>query len=72
MHEQSSAIAAATITVTKGQPTAEELAAVTALLTAMGTAAPAANDTPAEPQRVARIRKRRALTPRLGWSLGRH
>ncbi|MGO2053588.1 hypothetical protein CQ010_02020 [Arthrobacter sp. MYb211] len=71
MPEQSTANAAALITVTKGKPSAEELAAVTALLTAMGTAAPAENDMPVEPQRVARIRKRRALTPRLGWSLGR-
>lgn len=59
------------IQITKGKPTDEELAAITALLTAISHAAPHEEQAPAAPQRVARLRKRRALSPRLGWSLGR-
>ncbi|GGJ55146.1 acyl-CoA carboxylase subunit epsilon [Glutamicibacter ardleyensis] len=71
MTEQSNAPAAAQIQVTKGKPTAEELAAVTALLTAMGSATSEEIEVPAVPERMTRLRKRRALSPRLGWSLGR-
>ena len=71
MTEQSTAPAAAQIQVTKGKPTAEELAAVTALLTAMGSARIEEPEAHAVPERMTRLRKRRALSPRLGWSLGR-
>ncbi|HAY43300.1 MAG TPA: hypothetical protein DCY59_07000 [Micrococcaceae bacterium] len=71
MTEQSTAPAVAQIQVTKGKPTAEELAAVTALLTALGSARIEEPEAPAVPERMTRLRKRRALSPRLGWSLGR-
>lgn len=60
------------IRVTKGNPTAEELAAVTALLCAMGNApAPEPEAQAPARKRIKRLRKRRALTPRLGWAIGR-
>lgn len=70
--EQNTALPVAPqIRVTKGNPSDEELAVVTALLAAMGNA-PAAEPEIVEPKkRVARIRRRRALTPRLGWTIGR-
>lgn len=71
MQEDQSA-STATISVTRGNPTAEELAVVTALLTAIGSmnSAPPAEHEPAA--RVTQIRKRRALSaPRLPWSIGR-
>ncbi len=72
MDQQAHASAAARLTVTRGNPTPEELAAVTALLMALdcqeqqtARAVPAA-------KRVTRLRKRNALsTPRLSWNLGR-
>ncbi|MFR0637101.1 acyl-CoA carboxylase subunit epsilon [Arthrobacter sp. LS16] len=72
MDQQAYASAAAQLTVTRGNPTPEELAAVTALLMALdcqeqqtARAVPAA-------KRVTRLRKRNALsTPRLSWNLGR-
>lgn len=64
-------LTAAQITITKGNPSDEELAAVTALLMAVGNS-PAEQPEPTEgKKRVARLRKRRALTPRLPWSVGR-
>jgi len=70
--EQNSALPAAPqIRVTKGNPSDEELAVVTALIAAMGNA-PAPAPQAAEPKkRVDRIRRRRALVPRLGWTIGR-
>lgn len=63
----------ATLSVTRGNPTPEELAAVTALLTALGSATSAAPNEQEPAARVTRIRKRRALsTPRLPWTIGRH
>jgi len=60
------------IRVTKGNPSAEELAAVTALLCAMGNApAPEPEAQAPAHKRITRLRKRRALTPRLGWTIGR-
>lgn len=62
----------ATLSVTRGNPTAEELAAVTALLTTLGSAATAASQEQEPAERVARIRKRRALSvPRLPWTIAR-
>ncbi|GAA1409368.1 hypothetical protein AUR04nite_22250 [Glutamicibacter uratoxydans] len=63
---------AAQICITKGNPTAEELAAVTALLTAMGNARSNEQEQAAPPKRMTLLRRRRALTtPRLSWNLGR-
>lgn len=60
------------LTITRGNPSPEELAAVTALLTALGSRPSGNGQEPAPAQRVTRIRKRRALsTPRLSWNLGR-
>lgn len=60
------------IRVTKGNPSAEELAAVTALLCAMSNSpAQQPEENAQAKKRVARLRKRRALTPRLGWTIGR-
>ncbi|MDR4533558.1 acyl-CoA carboxylase subunit epsilon [Glutamicibacter sp. PS] len=60
------------LSVTKGNPTPEELAALTAIVASLANRpAPEAQPAPAK-RRVARIRKRRALTtPRLSWNLGR-
>lgn len=71
MQQDTATPAAPQIRVTKGNPTAEELAAVTALLCAMGNT-PAEQPVAAAPakKRVTRLRKRRALTPRLGWTIG--
>ncbi|WP_349931363.1 acyl-CoA carboxylase subunit epsilon [Glutamicibacter mishrai] len=71
MQQDTATPAAPQIRVTKGNPTAEELAAVTALLCAMGNT-PAEQPEAAAPakKRVTRLRKRRALTPRLGWTIG--
>ncbi|MCS3492511.1 MULTISPECIES: acyl-CoA carboxylase subunit epsilon [Micrococcaceae] len=70
--EQNAALPVAPqIRVTKGNPSDEEVAVVTALLAAMGNT-PAPAPEAAEPKkRVARIRRRRALAPRLGWTIGR-
>ncbi|MBF6671283.1 MULTISPECIES: acyl-CoA carboxylase subunit epsilon [Glutamicibacter] len=72
MEQDTATPAAPQIQVTKGNPSAEELAAVTALLCALGNA-PAEQPDEAAPakKRVTRLRKRRALTPRLGWTVGR-
>lgn len=70
--EQNTALPVAPqIRVTKGNPSDEELAVVTALLAAMGNAPAAEPETVELKKRVARIRRRRALTPRLGWTIGR-
>lgn len=71
MDELTKQTAQTQITVSKGNPTPEELAAVTALLAALGSARPAEPEAPAPAARVTRLRKRRALIPRLGWNLGR-
>lgn len=72
MDQNSALPVAPQIRVTKGNPSDEELAVVTALLAAMGNA-PAPAPEAAEPKkRVDRIRRRRALVPRLGWTIGRH
>ncbi|MEU3331985.1 acyl-CoA carboxylase subunit epsilon [Glutamicibacter creatinolyticus] len=64
--------ATAALTVTRGNPSPEELAAVTALLSAMGSQPNQNGAAQAPAGRVTRIRKRRALsTPRLPWSIGR-
>ena len=69
-HQDGAATAA--LSVTRGNPTPEELAALTAVLSALGSARATADQPGAPAQRVARIRKRRALsTPRLPWIIGR-
>ena len=63
---------AVTLTVTRGNPTPEELAAVTALLTSMAGTRSADTGSVLPAQRVERIRKRRALSaPRLPWIIAR-
>ncbi|WP_313813319.1 acyl-CoA carboxylase subunit epsilon [Glutamicibacter sp.] len=72
MTQQAASIDAAQICIAKGNPTAEELAALTALISAMGNARSDEKATVAAPKRMARARRRRALTtPRLSWNLGR-
>ncbi|WP_159614426.1 acyl-CoA carboxylase subunit epsilon [Glutamicibacter sp. JC586] len=72
MEQDAARTAVPQIRVTKGKPTAHELAAVTALLSAMGNTAASAPEVQAPARnRVSRLRKRRALTPRLGWTIGR-
>ncbi|MGX1749163.1 acyl-CoA carboxylase subunit epsilon [Glutamicibacter protophormiae] len=72
MDQQAHASAAAQLTVTRGNPTPEELAAVTALLMALDSREQDTARTVQAPKRVARLRKRTALsTPRLSWNLGR-
>lgn len=72
MEQDTANTAVPQIRVAKGNPTAEELAAVTALLCALGNAPAQQSETAApEKKRVTRMRKRRALTPRLGWTIGR-
>ncbi|MFJ2618861.1 acyl-CoA carboxylase subunit epsilon [Glutamicibacter sp. NPDC087344] len=72
MDQQNPASAAPQLTVTRGNPTPEELAAVTALIMAFDHQEPETSHTEQAPKRVARLRKRSALSsPRLSWNLGR-
>lgn len=71
MEQHAALTAAPRIQVAKGNPSAEELAAVTALLAAMGNTPAQQPEAAAAKKRMTRIRRRRALTPRLGWTVGR-
>ena len=72
MDQQAHASAAPQLTVTRGNPTPEELAAVTALLMALDCQEQQTTRAVPAAKRVTRLRKRNALsTPRLSWNLGR-
>lgn len=72
MDQPAASLDVAQINITKGHPTAEEVAALTALLMAMGNSKPVTPEVQSAPKRLSRLRRRRALTtPRLSWNLGR-